>query len=53
MSIAAEKSRTAEHRAWRAWDARLATEVRRMAAELKVSAEKPQPMKGLKRQCPV
>jgi hypothetical protein len=49
--MTAAERRTKRER--RAWDARLAAEVRRMAAELRpAAAEKPSPLKGVRRQCP-
>jgi len=52
MSTTADRSREQDRRAWRAWDARIAEEARRLAAELRASTEKPRPVKGVRRQCP-
>jgi hypothetical protein len=53
MRGADDSKPTADRRAWRAWDARLAAEVRRMAVELKASAPDPRPVKGVRQRCPV
>jgi len=47
MGAGADSSRTRERRAWRAWDARMAEEVRRLAAELRAPAQKQAPVKGV------